>query len=794
MKPHVVSLEEKGTDGISPWLLAFRDELKTIGAAVLFRNVGENLSYEICAGRFGLWLTAEWPSGCRIAFCLAYCPDGRCVASKELEENGTVAIRVESSIGRYNIAIHSRTSHAPYLHWRTGLVPARDLTLPFWPRDVYPLSDTLDPAETRGVVHATQVGHRAGLLFATVTRPEAGSFLYMQDLTSLNDYCELTCTSPADRVGGRWPELGYAPPPAEEKHLPAGKEITISDAYVRLSPLVPKDEREAARLFLDLYADLYRVMPRREALHRDWTRRVDETTRDLSHSPECVTEVEGHRYMLAYVGADDRPPEIMVQLALLVPMVEYVASRGTEIPLIDDLRKNLKTFYDPSIRSILRWLPGKERLLWGKEEHMGPRIMDSWYLHHPLLNLARLATRGDDTAKRLFLDSVDYAVRVAQTFEYRWPVFYDMDTLEILKAETKPGEGGEHDVAAQYAHIMLHAYDLSGERKYLEEAERAACSLVGLGFRLGYQFNATSFGAGALLRLWRETGNELYRDLSYVCLANIVRNFWLWECNYGHAKHYHTFMGLPPLQDAPYLAMYEEIEVLAAFHEYLAMGGDEVPSSIRMLLCEYCRYLIDRAWYHYPSEIPEDILAENPQSGHLNRHLSIPLEDIYDGWGKAGQVGQEVYGAAAPYIFSTRHCHYVPDLNFLIHCNYPVRDFSYEKVGSRKIAKGGRARFKALGDPRLQCEIRLVPDNYDPLQEAVVRFVSGGREKIAAGVRNEAGQLQYRLPGDAEITVEWGNAVSQGEGNSHETYNGFNGRREEPHSPKERKPGKEPTH
>jgi len=86
--------------------------------------------------------------------------------------------------------------------------------------------------------------------------------------------------------------------------------------------------------------------------------------------------------------------------------------------------------------------------------------MDSWYLHHPLLNLSRLALKGNKVAEKLFLDSLEFAIKVARHFKYHWPVFYKMDTLEMVKAETKPGEGGEKDVAGLYAHIMLQAWNL----------------------------------------------------------------------------------------------------------------------------------------------------------------------------------------------------------------------------------------------------------------------------------------------------------------------------------------------
>lgn len=87
--------------------------------------------------------------------------------------------------------------------------------------------------------------------------------------------------------------------------------------------------------------------------------------------------------------------------------------------------------------------------------------MDSWYLYHSLINLSRLAMDGHKTARKLLLDSLDYAIKVAHKFHYQWPVMDNLDTLEIIRAETNPGEGGEIDIPGLYAHLMLQAWELT---------------------------------------------------------------------------------------------------------------------------------------------------------------------------------------------------------------------------------------------------------------------------------------------------------------------------------------------
>lgn len=752
---HINVSEESIPESASPWLLAFSRDLQSPGSSVLAERSGDGFAYSIRAGDSAVWLLVRWPSGGGTAFRLTYSAGGDCIASVEKAEEDSIELQVRCSMGVYHVSITLHIGREPGVHWKTTLTPFRDLSIPYWPRDMFPLDEYDDPMNTRGIVHTDERKANGEILFFTQTYPASGTIFYFQNFTSLNPYFERTHTAPSGAVGGRWPELGFSLPVVDGSPLPEGEPIVIADAIVRFSTDLPETDGEIARLFLDMYADIYLAIPRPPTMHRDWTRRIDETVRDLTHSPECSVRIDGQRYLRAYVGADDQPPESMVQLAVLVPLVEYSQASGTSFPLIDDLKATLPAFFDKALGTIVRWLPGAEDMISGKEEHQGSTIMDSWYLYHTCLNLSRLASLGDGSARTLFLDSAPYCIRVAQHFRYHWPVFYDLQSLEPVKAETRPGRGGEHDVAAQYAHVMLQAYDLSGNEYYLDEARNAVETLDGLGFRLGYQFNNTSFGAGALLRLWRETGKEIYRELSHVCLANIFRNVWLWECNYGHAKHYHTFMGVAPLQNANYLALFEELEILAAFHEYIRLAGDDILPSLRILLPEYCKYLIDRAWYHYPSEVPEELLSHETKSGRLNRYLSIPLEDMYEGWSKAGQVGQEIYGAAAPFVFFTRHTHTIDGLNFRMHCDYPISDKVIDCDRGNPM-KRGRMSFHIRGDRRCRSMVRLLPDDYTAMPETVLSIEGRNGNRIVKGKLSEFGYLEYDVPGNATVLLEWG--------------------------------------
>src|SRR3546814_19172670 len=58
--------------------------------------------------------------------------------------------------------------------------------------------------------------------------------------------------------------------------------------------------------------------------------------------------------------------------------------------------------------------------------------------------------------------------------------------------------------------------------------------------------------------------------------------------------------------------------------------------------------------------LPAEILAkEDVRNGHIDRTLSFPLEDLDVDGQPGGQVGQEIYGAGAAFVFETPSFHEV---------------------------------------------------------------------------------------------------------------------------------------
>jgi hypothetical protein len=713
----------------------------------------QDYTLKIIVSEFCLWIVAEWPEGGKVAFRAAYAVNDRLKVENVNEENGLELLLAGETM-KVNVTITQPEPDKPIFRYTTVITPAFNLLIPYWPRDIMPLfnEDDGNTQNTKGTIHASQVGTRSGQLFFSFEEPKTGSVFYFQDLTSMNKYCEETETSAGDLVGGTWPEIGMKlPVTTAEKPLRAGEEYIIADAYVLLSKEIPGDNYQMSQQFLNYLADIYVLLPRPDTEYHDWPDILHKGLKDIEDHKGCWQFADGRSYLNAYVSDYKTPPESMVQLAVLLPLIDFDKWSGeNHSPVIETLHNGLVNFYNEEIGTVMRWLPSKEKDLDWSEEQKKPEVMDSWYLHHPLLNLSRLALDGDEVAKKLLLDSVDYVIKVAHEFDYNWPVFYKMTTLEIIKAETEEGQGGEKDVPGAYAHLMIQVWDLTGDKKYFDEAVTAAKKLDGLGFDVFYQANNTAFSAGALLRLYKETKDELFLNLSYLCIAGVLKNVQLWECNYGNAKHYPTFFAIYPLKDAPYTAAYEEQEVFAGIHAFLkeADGVDIMPS-IKLLLAELIKYVINRVSYYYPPRLPKEILVDNEEvkTGEIDPNLWIALEDLQDGWNQSGQVGQEVYGAGIAFGIVPRQYYKVKQAGFMLFSEYPVANI---KCDDNKLS------FDARGDESLSFRMAIVPLDGEELKATKVKIVSGDEdENVDPDNGADDEHIEYTLHGNSQVEVAW---------------------------------------
>jgi len=728
--------------GLSPWAITAMHQLKH--SVELFAWQDEILNFRILKTSDSIWISVSNLDIEPIFFRACFVADGILTEPILKKNKDKITIAVDSVLGKFDIAISLSKDKFSFLNYSCTLTPAYDLFIPFWPRDLITTDNPNATLKSLGEIHKSQVGTRSGLIYFSL--PERNlRILYLQNLTALSPYAEQTGTSLADVVGGTLPEIGLALPKTQDKPLKVGIEVVLSDAIIAFKSGSIAESDQAVD-YLDLLSEVYIKIKKPETHYLHWPEILKKGLNDLIDNPGCWSMVGGNSYLNAYVSDYDTPPEIMVQLAVLLPLLDYVEWSGKSLDVMKTIKKGLAPFYSEKLKTLVRWHPAAEDKLKGEEEQKMPMVMDSWYLHHPLLNLSRLALKGDKEAEKLFMDSLGFAIKVAQKFKYNWPVFYKMDTLEIIKAETKEGEGGEQDVPGLYAHVMLQAYELTNDKKYLLEAERAAKKLDDVGYNIMYQANNTAFGAGALLRLYKITKNQLYLDLSYRCLASIFQNVQLWDCNYGLGKHIPTFFALFPLSDAPYTAAYEEQEVFCAFHDYLLHAKDvEILPSVRLLCAEFIRYLVERAPYYYPPMLPDEMISDEVKTGEVDRNLWIALEDLHDGIEQSGSVGQEVYGAGNAFGILPRHFIRFENEAFLIFTDSPIS-------GIRKSKDS--VIFHLQGDERISCRLRIMPDNdlEKTLKQEFKMDLGTGKLKAA---KDRKGDIEAFVKGNETVKISW---------------------------------------
>jgi hypothetical protein len=403
---------------------------------------------------------------------------------------------------------------------------------------------------------------------------------------------------------------------------------------------------EEARCALEYIQDMaarWRAAERPPVANHDWAWRAQRTLADLASSPSATTVHYGQRYVMPYV--DGQYPDSMVQLALVTALRAYGRHCGAALPLERELRAGVGRFFDPKIGTLRRYLRDV-----GEDKDYD--AVDSWYLYHPMMNLARLASDGDAEARDLLLASAEYGIRSARHFAYAWPIFYRIQDFSVITQQVDEGRPGETDTGGIYAYLMLQLHELTGEERFLNEARDALAAADGHGFELMYQVNLTAWGAVACLKLAHLSGDEGFLDRAYYWLSNLFCHCLMTPCDSGAAVHYPTLMAAPCMYNSAYAAPFEDAECFLALGEALRLGGDRLDVSVRTLAEAFRHHALDRGWYYYPDRLPAEIIADCQESGIIDRSLSFPLEDLRLDGTAPGQIGQEIYGAGAALYYA----------------------------------------------------------------------------------------------------------------------------------------------
>jgi hypothetical protein len=723
--------------GFTAQTLELRDELRRPVRPLAKLDLGD-MSIEARPGRDTLWLIVRRAGKGGFALRTARSTGPLSFSGRRTKAGGTW--RVESSSGLSTVKV---TVLGPdLLRVTVSLRPAADLLLPFWPRDLYPLDGSDDPTRAKGWVEAGQRGLNTGLCYFCLNKPAFGSVLYVQNFSALNPYFAATETKPDGVVGGEWPELGYQPPTSPIGNSPPthplakGEEVVISDAFLALTDSCIAGEAKSAGQFIEMLAKIYPHLDKPEPQFHDWFERSQRTLRDLAHAPEATIEHYGHRYIHPYTASEY--PDSMVQASIVAAMREYGDAFKADLPLAEILSGGMSRFFDKELGTIRRYLPNV-----GKDKDKN--AVDSWYLYHPLMSLARLARSGDEAARKLFLESLDFGIKAARHFKYVWPIQYNVENFSVITPSRNEQGLGQTDVGGLYAYVMMQAYELTEDETYLSEARAALKALKDMRFELAYQTNLTAWGAVACLRLWRLEKDPEVLARSQTFIASFLHNCALWNSELGHAKAYTNFFGVTCLHDAPYMAAYECFESFAAFDEYLRLADEHTPASVRLLLSEYRRYALDVTWWFYPDALSEDAIAKDDiRNGHIDRKLSFPLEDLYNDGQPAGKVGQEIYGAGGAFQFAARAFHVCGDAPFRLFVDH---------LAEIQFSEEGALIVRLRGLPGSKARLRLLRKERRTLPRISV-VGEDSRSPVSARART-ADFRDYLVDADRSFRISW---------------------------------------
>ena len=241
-----------------------------------------------------------------------------------------------------------------------------------------------------------------------------------------------------------------------------------------------------------------------------WKEFATGTVEDLQDKSAAQIEARGYTGLRAYVKAssqlwNDAPDnfELMTVADVLWPSLLYLQlhpSPGFENEC-KDLLADLPAFYHPDTHSISNDFARKP-----------DERADSWYpFENSLIKYPAIGSlAGSKEIIDHFLDAFRTAQKLAQQYNYLFPIYYQVATL---RAE---GAGTNYAVGGLYAWAAILANRLTGENQYLEEARRAVHVLYTVpAERLFHEPQELAYGAlaAAELGMAEEAKYLLYEQL-----------------------------------------------------------------------------------------------------------------------------------------------------------------------------------------------------------------------------------------------------------------------------------------
>jgi hypothetical protein len=615
--------------------------------------------------------------------------DAEAVTAVDVAAEGEVEAAVESDLGWAEATVRVRVpaDEPGVLAYRLDLDPSEPRTVAGGP-ELAVDGDHRDYLAGRpGTEPAGGTGDLTQFQFLGLPALDATA-LYAPDFSALGEYFAATDTSMHDTVAAPPGEFGFAAPEGE-----LSGDAPVAAGVLAFEEGVPGMAESVAycRRFVDTLPAVVDCLDTPDPERVDWPAVAERTATDLAHP------ANRHEYRDVWHPGG---VEAVSMLSVVNPFRRYTEQFDADpaaMPLPESPEAAIDAYHDPTFETA----SGSRGVVANTPAPADLSLVDAWYFLWPVVQTAEYAREtGSEAATEAALDAADAAIDIARAVDYVFPMWLDVAHLEPAALDETEWSGYQYDCTGAYVYLLCQFHDLTGEQRYLAEAERAADRLLEMGFEYAYEFTTTALGPVALAWLADLTGERRYREGVAVPLANVLRYAYYFEPDAGEfaGRRVYGLHAAMPADDYTgnyYANALEEDAVVEYLGRLLDRSYDDLDSGVRGLVADLLAAkgtsLADSLPDRHDPEMVETGVA--PQSGRrVNPEWALPLEPFgalgpdYD---RLGATGQTLYGAGAYPTMATVQYHPLwGDLTLYTPTPAEVERLDEHAVEVRPLAEG----------------------------------------------------------------------------------------------------------
>lgn len=424
-------------------------------------------------------------------------------------------------------------------------------------------------------------------------------------------------TSHIERDGTQRLGVGLIAEQATGDVLPAG-DVRFTYWLLQRPVAALLDERQAVTRWMQALIPLFAEKLDWPSCAGTWKDSAAGTIQDLQDKSLAQIEVNGHTGLRAYVKGSSQlwqqaPDdfELMTVTDVLWPALLYLRLHPSAAfeRECDQLLADLPNFYRGDTHSISNNFRRREN-----------ERADSWYpFENGLIKYPTIGSlAGSSQITDHFLDAFQTAQELAHQYNYLFPIYYRVSSMEA------EGAGTNYAVNGLYAWSALIAQRLSGEQRYREEAQRAISALCTVpSEQLFHEPQELAYGALAAAEL------GLHDKAIYLLYEQLRMFYWYSD----PSQRSHDVRGM--VQAAAsilYPAFKENVEAILPWTGIMKRG---------IVLEGLLRFMDQQRRNNF-------FFFEGCSESHRTGAMRfIPMENLgtLELGGQTGNVGKEIYGA-----------------------------------------------------------------------------------------------------------------------------------------------------